>query len=457
MHEPCFSYLLKNEEELLISYLASLIEEQTIIASHLCEILKKEEAVLAADIFGKAGTNTAAIYLANKYLPEAGAGQRIVLLEILAKAQYRKMEDRYKAAISTHKQLLKEYEVLYPEDTMGYAKKKYMLGCTYATAGKMKEANQIFSECAAIIMNDNGINASSIEALSAYCASCFALGNLQQAVSVLGKTIKLCIRSFGHSCQELARCYCYGWGILYAMGDKTKALQMVQKSYEICNELFFGHGPDYAWVAINAGTAFMVESKIDEAEDMYQKAIRENDAMIPKEERPHVYSLTTYSNLAVLHAYKGNKEKAKEISDFILKESFLKNGRNHVHTANLALVNGIIHSNTEKIEMAIEIYKKQEEYTPDYYFANVCLSRLYAKLNDEEKAANIIESVYNKYVPDGKETELLTFLFLETIDKVYGELLDDQMEEFEELFRYDDYRFYITHSNNSCVIEIPTI
>ena len=117
---------------------------------------------------------------------------------------------------------------------------------------------------------------------------------------------------------------------------------MIKSSYDIYEQLYLGRGTKLAWAAVNAGTAAMVSGNNDLAEKHYLFSINENDGVLPEELRPHVYSLTIYSNLAVLYEKTNRHIEAIEKISFAMNHSVKKNGEAHIYTANILLNCGII-------------------------------------------------------------------------------------------------------------------
>lgn len=146
-------------------------------------------------------------------------------------------------------------------------------------------------------------------------------------------------------------------------------------------------------------------------------------------------------------------ERAIEIIQYTLNEAQKKHGKNHVYTANILLSAGIIKHNIENIKTAIEIYENYEDVVPDIFYAEVCLSRIYYYTKHKEDAIETIINCANRYFKKTRETKLITYLIEETLEKFIGTTYDG----IESLYRYKDYRFYLTHNNSSNIILIPLI
>ena len=111
----------------------------------------------------------------------------------------------------------------------------------------------------------------------------------------------------------------------------------------------------------------------------------------------------------------------------------------------------------EKILKSITIFENQTLQIPDLFFAKVCLSRIYALNGQEEKATEVITECMNLYFAVERETDFITYLILDTLEKICGNLTDEMLDELDDLYRYEDYEFFISHNNNSQVLLIPNI
>lgn len=453
----CFLYLMKNEYHPIIGYLSSLVEDQMSISLQLAVGFSDQNKIKAAEIMCQAGWYSAVISLLEPLVcNEALPRMQIHLLDIIARCKYKLALD-YKDAAKTYVELLDFYKETYPNDKIGYASRAYLLGVTYKSMGKIELSHSILEDCANTCTEYSLHSAISAWIYDVYGSSCYNRGKLKKALEILDKSIYICTYLFGEISSELAWSYCYGWNTLYSVGDKTNAIEMVKNAYDIYDQIYLGRGSKLAWAAANAGTAEMVSANYKLAEEHYRFSIKENDCVLEEELRPHVYSLTSYANLANLYEKTKRHEEAKDTIQFALDQSKNKNGLLHVYTANIMLNQGIIEKDTKIIEEAIDIYNKQASVTPDLFFARVCLARIYALHKEDEKAKDTIRKCYDDYIKTDYETELIWFLILETLEKITGNLSEDMNDELDELYRFDDYEFYITHNNTSNVIIIPEI
>lgn len=457
-NKDCFTYLRRNEYHSLIGYLSGLLSKQFLLTDTLVPQLKESEKTAIADVLCQAGCHYAAISIVESQLDkELNPKRRIQLLDIMARSQYKLGLDSFRISINTYKELLSYYEATYPEDEVGYAARAYLLGVAYKTTGKLDSAAKLLENCASIYEKHRVKTATSVWVMDVYSESCYTSGELKKALGILDKAITTCIDLFGKSSSELAWSYCYSWTTLYSLGEKTASLKMIWDAYEIYNQIYFGRGTKFAWAALNAGTASMIARDYKRAKDLYKFAIDENDSILPEEDRPHAYSLTAYANLANLSERVGNHSASISYIDYALDESMKKNGVRHIYTANILLNAGILKHDPKAIKNAIRLYKMQSLNTPDIYFARVCLSRILELIGKEEEAISEINSCAKEYFSENRETELISYLIIETLDKICGNLTKTMIDTLYRLCRFDDYEFYLTHNNNSNVIIVPSI
>lgn len=454
----CFVYLYHNEYHTLIGYLSALIDEQQDIANSVCVGLSDDTKICVAEAMCLAGCHHAAIAIVTELHDRVSDPDvKIRLLDVLARSQYKMSLDHFQRSICTYHKLLDYYKSVHPVDETGYASRAYLLGVAYKSAGDLTTACSILKECAEIFDRHKVCSATSLWAKVVYGQSLYATGMIKEALSNLESVISDTLYLFGDNSSELAWAYCYGWDILYAVGDKSNAVDMIQKAYAIYNQLYLGRGTKIAWAASNAGVACMIMGDTKLAEERYMFSISENDAILPVDKRPHVYSLTAYANLATLYEHTGHHGDAVAMARTALETSKEKNGAEHIYTANIMLICGIIENTPEMIREAIMTFEKQSLKTPDIFFAKTCLARVYVKKGDFDRASSTIKLCADEYFEKPRETGLITYLILDSLEKILGGLSDEMSENLDELYRFNDYEYYVTHNNNSQIVGIPTI
>ena len=453
----CFLYLARNEHPTLVGYLSALVDDQEQLGAALRKDMTRENAWVTAYTLCQSGCHHAAIDIArNRLETEEDPEERIRLMDIVARSSYKLASHHFRDSIAAYGELIAYYRSVHPEDEVGYAARAYLLGVAYKSSGDLAAAEKLIGECARIHEEHRVMNATAVWTLDVYGETLFAAGRIREGLALLDKILNRCGRLFGRNSAEMAWAYCYGWDKLYASGEKNRALEMVREAYGIYCRLYFGRGSQVAWASSNAGAAAMIDGDFKKAEELYRFSIRENDIILPEEERPHVYSLTTYADLACLYEVQKRHEEAEETVRFALRESRAKNGETHIYTANILLIAGIIAGNAEEVRQAAELFRNQTLQTPDRWFARICLIRVLILGKRRDEALRELELLDREYSAAKPETGLITYLLLDTLDKLSG-LSEERMEEYEDLYRFEDYRYYLTHNNNSQMILIPRI
>ena len=454
----CLGYLARFEPDALIGYLSSLTDRQEAIIKRLFPKLHGEERILVAELLCRAGCHRAAISALEAPLEsEKDPGTRIRMLDVVSRSLYKLGDNHFRSAIQSYRKLMGYIEKIRPEDSVGWASRAYLLGVTYKSAGRFEEAFLLFEKSKEIYRRCGVRSATSVWVMDVYGVACYAMGRIGAAVKAIRRAVSDSRYLFGQVSAELAWAYCYGWAIYYAAGSIRCSLKMVGDAYQIYDRLYLGHGPMFAWAAINAGTAAMIQNRVQSAEDCYLFSIRENDQVLPIDRRPHVYSLTAYANLACLYEKTGRHGLAVETARFALSQSRMKNGIRHVYTANILLVSGIICRDVVSIRKAVSIYERQKQWTPDYIFSLVCLSRLLINCGRREESKEVASLCQNEYLSKKREIPLLSYLVRETCEANSLFVPVDESKAARKRLVFSAYEFFISHGNNSQAILIPKI
>lgn len=451
----CFLYLLRYERNSLIGYLSHLVEEQDDITTNLLPLLRDDEKLECARIMCLSGAYKAAIRTAESLI-ENGTDE-VWALSVIARSEYKLARNNYIGSIETYKKLLSLYREKYPDDEIGYAGELYLLGVVYHSAGILNESVRTLEEAGRIYEENDVLSLPSLWVESLKGQNLYLEGRINDALSALEKAISGNKYLFGEFSAELAWAYCYGWNILYALGEKDSAFKMVEDSYRIYFDMYSGRGSKLAWASMNLGTSEMVRGNYNKAESLYKFSIDENDKVLLENERPHVYSLTAYADLALLYETTKRHEEAVETIGFALLNSRRKNGESHIYTANILLNYGIILLDPDAVKKALEIYESKSLHTPDIFFARLCLSVIYLKTGKEEESKRVLSLLRDVYCSIERDTDLITYLILDTVEKVCGDLDDEMMETLDSLYRYDEYTFFMSHNNSSQAFLIPTV
>lgn len=453
--EPgCFEYLAEFESNALIGYLSALVDFQNELSQRLLPTLVGENRVRFVEMLSQSGCHRAAIPAVEKMIEDNTCPEgRIRLLGVLARSQYKMGANHFRSAIQTYRRLLTLFRKTRPHDDIGWASRAYLLGVTYKSAGKFNSAFALFKDCEGIFRQNRVCSSTSIWATDVYAAACYSVGKVREAEEAILRAVSECLCLFGSVSSELAWAYCYGWPILLAAGRINKATTIAQEAFKIYEQLFFGHGGMVAWAAMNAGTAAMIQAQYEVAEERLLLSIRENDAVLPPESRPHVYSLTAYANLACLYEKTGRHGLALETVRFALAQSRAKNGPVHAYTANILLLDGILRKSPRSISRAVSIFERQQVNTPDRFFALLCLARVLATRGDLAKAEKAACACADEYFSKPRETPLLTGLVNETC-MALG-IHHPSLGNSDIPLQLPTPGIYITHNNNSQAVVVP--
>lgn len=86
-----------------------------------------------------------------------------------------------------------------------------------------------------------------------------------------------------------------------------------------------------------------------------------------------------------------------------------------------------------------------------------CVYYIYLKTGKEEESKRVLSLLRDEYCSIERDTDLITYLILDTVEKVCGDLDDEMMETLDSLYRYDEYTFFMSHNNSSQAFLIPTV
>ena len=475
----CFLYLAKNQFNNLIRYLIALVERAEELRARLFPQLTDSDALIASDILCQAGhyvsaiecirsiacgeTDSCASYedapdrIADAIVSSShSVTDKVRLFAILARSYYKLTLFRFGAAERAYLRAIEFYRSAYPDDEVGLAAQSYLLGVTYKSMGDLDRAEKTLRFAAEVFRKNDVRNDVSAWIFAVYGNLLLAKGELTQAKELLRCAIADNMLLFGEDSGELAWSYSYAWNIYYASGERSTAFDMAEDAYAIYDALYHGRGAKIAWAASNLGTAKHVCGNFDAAEQYYSLSIKENNAPLSAEKRPHVYTLTAYTNLALLEHDRGNTEKAIGLVEFARSNSVEKNGENHLYTANILLNEGIMKHSAEIIKDAIHIYERHK--TPDLFFARICYIRVLFDVGEEERAEDEVNALYAEYEGAAVKPDIITYLLNDSFEKISFSADEVNTREVKEaLNRFVDYKYYIPLNNSSALIAIPEI
>jgi hypothetical protein len=284
----------------------------------------------------------------------------------------------------------------------------------------------------------------------------FATGGVKEARAYLKQSIEDNFFLFGEFSQELAWSNSYAWAIYYDNGEEKTAFGMARDAFNVYDTLYNSRGSKVAWAASNIAACEHIMENYEAAKEHYLLSIRENDAILPEDERPHTYTPTTYTNLAILLLDIRKRAESLQCIEFARKYTLERNGHDHIYTANILLVEGIIKCSPEIISEAVSIFELSN--TPDLYFARACYARILFAAGREEDAENEAEALYRDYMASARYVDFLTYVVAETYEKLSWDADAEEIKQIKEsLARFKDYKYYVPLNNNSALIMIPHI
>lgn len=475
----CFTYLAKNQFNNLIKYLMAVIDKTDGLIKTLVPSISDGDAPLASNVFCQSGHYFAAIEVIRRSVgvadgisaydscapdiisdaivaSECKPLDKVRLFSVLARSYYKLALSRYLPAERSYQRAIDFYRSVYPDDAIGLATQSYLLGVTYKSMGRNERAEELLRLAADTFDKFDIKNDISSWIYAVYGNIRFALGDIKSARANLRRSIDDNAFLFGEDSSEIAWSYSYSWAIYYASGEKNTALNQARDAYRIYSALYDDRGAKVAWAASNYGSAYHITEKLRDARKYYELSIRENDAPVPESERPHVYSLTTYANLALLELECGNTSEAVRLIELARVNSECKNGAEHIYTANMLLNEGIIKQDPEIVHRAVKIFSGYA--TPDSFFARNCYARVLLLAGNDELAEQEIDSLYADYANSNLQNDLITYLINDSYGKISFSADEAEVKRIkEELTRFSGYKHYITFNNNSALVIIPEI
>ncbi len=475
----CFMYLAKNQFNKLIRYLGELRAEQEEFKKEILPRLCAENTAIAADVFCQASLFDSALMAIcraigieadfNPHLDNSPdeIAKRIIssnlplntkvrFFAIASRSYYKIASKQYKLAERMYVLGRDFYKASFPDDEVGLATHSYLLGVTYKSMADMETAKDTLRFAFDVFKKHNVKNEVSSWTSSVYGDLLLYLGDIEQAKDAARHAIDDNLFLFGEDSVELAWSYSYAYSIYYMNGEKETAIKIATDAHKIYNTLYHGIGAKVAWSAVNLGVCEHMMGNLSYARELYDLSIEENNALAPKEQRPHIYSLTTYSNVATLLQDEGDDEGAYKFIEISRENAELKHKPNHIYIANILLNEGIIKKNIELIDRAIKIYDLYE--TPDIFFAKLCKARINAIIGNDIEAEKNIDELYEEYKESDKQADILTYLINETYEKLSFASADaDTKSVKERLDRFASYKYYIPLNNGSTIIKIPKI
>lgn len=420
----CFMFLLQCDETSLIAYLSNLIDKQDEMLKKISTSLQSTDFVRFVHILTEAGWYSSVVKTVFD-LSSLTNNQVISIMDDIAWSYYSLGLPHFREAIIAYQILLNYWEENFPDNKGGYAYRYSKLGRLYQTAGEFERAFEIYQECVNILDTQNFLFGNIYWIYSIYGKACLTQGKLQTSLFYFNKAIDIAYKTYGKYSSEIAWIYSYAWVTYYEIGNTNQAIEMAEHALSIYDKIYAGKGPRFAWALLNCGIIDMVRIDYKNASKRMLRSIKENDMCVTEKERPHPYSITAYCNLANIYELEGKHLNAKMTIEYVFSEGLKKYHSNHMYMANIYLCRGIISNDVESIHKAVEIFKANTGNVPDYFFAMVCLARIYYRigyLSESRRVINICLDIYNT---KDYQTDIIKYLIAETYSKIYGKASND--------------------------------
>ena len=192
------------------------------------------------------------------------------------------------------------------------------------------------------------------------------------------------------------------------------------------------------WVFFELGRLFAPLDKLDEAEKMYQRALKGYEKAHGAE---HTSTLDTINNLGVLYAVQGKLDEAEKLYQRALKEKEKTLGEEHTSTLNTIKNLGLLYVDQDKLDEAEKLYQralKGYEKTLDAEHTStfrtmINLRLLYAdqgKLNEAEK---ICQQELKEYEKTFGAEHILTLDTINDLGNLYRK--QGKLDEAEKMYQ----------------------
>ncbi len=462
LRPPVFKYLYENEFYTLITYFNSVQAHQEhlieLIISNIKDIEKNSLSVRFSSILCQSGCFQACIKIGNLLLEHIDSPvKEISILSDIARSEYKLNLDGYYTAAKCYESLINKYSVTYPEDETGLCEHLFKYAIVCSSRGEIDKAIGIYEQVVKTY-KDNGVS----DMLSSWAmgnlANCYyAIGFQSKGEPLFIDAINTRVRIFGEFSPEVAWEYCYYWPNLYADFKIEEAMSTVTEAKKIYSHYFNGTGLELAWALTNYANMLTVYGNYDEAVKYYNDSIEMNDAVLEPGKRPHVYSLTTYNNLANVYFLKGDTEKARQQLEITYNYKLKHHGDNHPYTVN-TIVN--MATLTQDTNTAIALYEKgiqllnnsYHKNSIDSYFIYVCLGIRCINSNLREAAGRYLLTAYEIRQTKGFDITIIDYLLAAAAEKAEIEIVLNlnYSGKLPSLL-------YLSHNNESELLIIPQL
>lgn len=295
-----------------------------------------------------------------------------------------------------------------------------------------------------------------ISCLYALARNCSMLGDNECSISASSEGINILSEKYKND--TLLYKFCNGLGYdLYGIGKYKEAIQYLEKSLHIQNNILDSTHISHATSYNNLGNVYYIIGNIDKAFYFYHKAlVIANNSFIKQKENVHVIQtvIKTYNNLGCLYIDKGDLDMAMKQFNIALN-SFkqLTNYSSEDIMINYSIYQnmGIIYTDKEDFETALLYYFKAisiftkllsaNHYYLSETYRNIGISHLNKKSYPEamyyfNKAADLTKSELPENSPQNITSKLSIAAVLQSMGNYdsAGVLYKNALKSYNEIF-----------------------
>lgn len=458
-----FTYLINHEYHSLISYYAFLQKYQNnlsrLLLPNLPAYLKKGQLESLSHVLCISGCFRLCDSVVKASLPSI-TDRKIYfqLLSDYARSHYKLGTQKFSYSARVYRKLITEYQKEQPDDEVKLSEYLFKYAIVLSSQGKKKEAKKIYEDVVATYNKHNVKNGIAAWAIGNLGNIYYSIGELKTSNNLLEEAINIRKRLYGVFSPEVAWEYCYYISNLIADGNYDKALDIAKEAVEIYKLYYQNAGVELAWSFMNLANTYLYHYKYTESVSLYKRSIDMNNSVLPPEQRPHPYALTTLNNYALTLYLIGDKIQANKMLEEVLEHKKKKIGISHIYTANTYLTLANIGVNQDLVldyyTRALDIYERGiGSDSIDYYFTLICIARHHLNSSNHERAIHYLDLATPLYERYSSEKLIVNYLYIETKSALVGEVYDYD----SSLIVFRDINTYLTHNNTSEVVFIPPI
>lgn len=302
---------------------------------------------------------------------------KYAVLNAVARSEYKLGLDGFVRACDTYRGIIDEYRSEFPDDELGPADYILKYAISADSCGRVDEAIRSY-EYLNGLYRARGIDNYHSSWVSGNLASCYlAVGRLDDSRPMYEYALDVRRRLYGEKSPEVAWEYCYYWTYLAKIGQISKAKDVSWKAVDVYSRTYGENSVECAWSLVNHANSLTFEESYDEARTIQSRSIELNDSVLPEEQRPHSYSLTSYNNRALIDSLNGSFDEGEFLRIAGYKND--RNGPGHPYCANTYICLGSLVPDAERgvsyYEEALGILEGCSFANgPDSLFVELCIA-----------------------------------------------------------------------------------